>query len=368
MTGTVYSGCECACSTGFAGNACDRCDSSYEGYPACKPIVCTSRCSCNDHAVSVNGTMVSGCVCTCATAYSGSTCERCADNYEHYPTCTATPCNVFQHCNAHADSCSGDFTTGCTCNCATGFSGATCNACALNYGGYPNCIPIVCTVAADCSNHAAEVYGTRVSGCHCRCRTGFAGANCNRCDAKYQGYPNCQPVPCTRLANCHDHATAVTGNLVAGCRCTCAVGYTDSSCDVCATNYAGYPNCTASQCSIATHCNNHATQVSGTSVTGCRCTCASNYVGASCNACGPNYESYPTCSATPCTVASNCNNYATSVNGTLASGCTCACAFGYAGVRCQTCAAGFYNYPYCSPSASKKKVHELVAKPPMPQA
>ena len=368
VTGTVYTGCECTCSTGFAGMACNRCDSNYEGYPACTPIVCTNRCSCNDHAVSVNGTMVAGCVCTCATAYTGPTCERCANNFEHYPSCTAVPCNVFQHCNAHADSCSGDITTGCTCSCATGFAGTTCNACAANYGGYPNCLPIVCTAAADCSNHATEVHGTRVSGCHCRCRSGFAGTNCNRCDAKYQGYPNCQPVPCTRLANCHDHATAVTGNLVAGCRCTCAAGYAGSSCDLCATNYGGYPNCTASQCSISTHCNSHATQVSGTSVTGCRCTCASNYVGASCNACGPNYESYPTCSATPCTVARNCNDHATSVNGTLASGCTCACTFGFAGAGCQTCAAGFYNYPYCSPSASKKKVHELVAKPPMPQA
>ena len=251
VTGTVYGGCECACSTGFAGKSCNRCDNNYEGYPACTPIVCTNRCSCNDHAVSVNGTMVSGCMCTCPAAYTGSACERCANNYEHYPTCSAVPCNVFQHCNAHADSCSGNVTTGCTCNCATGFAGATCSACAVNYQGYPNCLPIACTVVADCSNHATEVHGTRVSGCHCRCRTGFAGANCERCDAKYQGYPNCQPVPCTRLANCHDHATAVTGNLVAGCRCTCAVGYAGSACDVCATNYGGYPNCTASQCSIA---------------------------------------------------------------------------------------------------------------------
>ena len=143
-------------------------------------------------------------------------------------------------------------------------------------------------------------------------------------------------MPCTRLANCHDHAT--------GCHweprrwmplhVRCGLRRLQLR-RMCHELRAADPNCTASQCSIATHCNNHATQVSGTSVTGCRCTCASNYVGASCNACGPNYESYPTCSATPCTVASNCNDHATSVNGTLASGCTCACAFGFAGVRCQ---------------------------------
>ena len=368
VSGAVYSGCECACSLGFTGAACERCDVNYEGYPACTPIACTNRCNCNDHAVTVNGTLVTGCACTCATQYTGAACDRCDPNYEHYPACTPSPCNISQHCNAHADSCTGNATSGYTCYCATGYAGATCGACAAYYQGYPNCVPVACTVAADCSNHATTVHGNRVSGCHCVCRAGFGGANCSRCDASYQGYPNCQPIPCTKAANCHDHATAVTGTLVSGCRCTCATGYRGPTCDMCASNYAGYPNCTAGQCSVATQCNNHATQVTGTLATGCTCTCMASYAGAACNACRPNYELYPACSAIPCTVESNCNGHATSVNGTLPSGCTCSCALGFAGPRCQTCASGFYNYPYCSPSASRKKVHELVVKPPMPKA
>ena len=156
-----------------------------------------------------------------------------------------------------------------------------------------------------------------MSGCTCTCATGYTGSSCNACATNYTGYPTCTAAPCTTATttlgiqhgtaatlhnvsgqtatNCNGHATAVSGNLVSGCTCTCATGYTGSSCNTCATNYTGYPTCTAAPCTTATNCNGHATTVSGNLVSGCTCTCATGYTGSSCNACVSPLNVYPSC-------------------------------------------------------------------------
>ena len=369
VSGTVFVGCQCTCLAGFTGELCERCDSKYENFPACSAIACSSRCDCSNHAATVSGTLVSGCTCGCAAGYAGAKCSRCATNYTNYPSCTMTTCDTCKDCNSHADSTTGNQATGCTCNCYTGYAGPACEACAANYQGYPTCLPIPCTVTADCSNHATAVVGDHVTKCRCTCRVGFAGAKCDRCDAQYTGYPSCAPIPCSRVTDCNNHASAVSGTLVTGCRCTCAAGYTGTACDLCAAGYQGYPNCTATPCTVEGNCNGHATAVRGTLVSGCVCTCNTNYAGTTCGACSANYASYPVCSAISCTIENDCNDHATSVNGTIAAGCTCSCILGYAGAKCGSCASNYYNYPYCSPSVAGARFHKLNAElPPQPRA
>ena len=89
------------------------------------------------------------------------------------------PCTTAENCSNHASSVSGTIQTNCSCVCSTGYAGATCNACATNYYGYPSCVPIPCTIATNCNSQASSVSGNLVDGCSCECLTGFSGATCD---------------------------------------------------------------------------------------------------------------------------------------------------------------------------------------------
>ena len=347
VTGTLVSGCSCTCSTGYTGTTCNVCATNYSGYPTCAPIACTVAANCNNHAASVTGTLVSGCTCSCSTGYTGGSCSTCSTGYYDYPTCVEIPCSVYADCDNHATSVTGTMLSGCTCTCSTGYTGTSCAACATNYGGYPQCVPIACTNAADCSGHALYANGTRVSGCSCTCMVGYTGTACSACATNYSGYPTCNPIVCTNENNCASHAATVTGTLVSGCHCTCLTGYTGTWCNGCSPNYAGYPNCAAIPCTVVANCNNHASQVSGTLVIGCSCTCSTGYTGFACDVCASGYSGYPTCTPIPCTNETNCNSNAATVSGNLVIGCTCTCATGYTGSTCDSCSTNYGGYPEC---------------------
>ena len=100
-----------------------------------------------------------------------------------------------------------------------------CNMCAAGYENYPTCSLIQCSINTDCSGHAASVTGTVYSGCECACSAGFAGIACDRCDIHFEGYPACTPISCTSRADCNGHASSVSGTTVSGCTCTCATGF-----------------------------------------------------------------------------------------------------------------------------------------------
>ena len=100
-------------------------------------------------------------------------------------------------------------------------------------------------------------------------------------------------ISCTNDNNCSSHASSVSGNLADGCTCTCSTGYTGAACNSCSANYTGYPTCTPAACSIGVNCNGHASSVNGTLVSGCTCACSTGYTGAACNSCSANYTGYP---------------------------------------------------------------------------
>ena len=259
------------------------------------PVLCVNSTNCNSHASSVSGTLDVGCSCTCATGYTGANCNSCASGYSDYPTCSLL-CTNSSDCSGRATAVSGTLASGCSCTCAIGYTGAACNSCASGYSGYPTC-SLLCTNSSDCSGRATAVSGTLASGCSCTCATGYTGATCNSCASGYSGYPTCSLL-CTNSSDCSGHADAVVGTLVSGCVCTCSVGYIGTSCSACSSQYQGYPTCSPVPCRVDANCSSHATSVSGTSVSGCACTCAAGYGGAQCNACATGYSNYPSCVAT----------------------------------------------------------------------
>ncbi|MBI5528691.1 MAG: hypothetical protein HY897_20365, partial [Deltaproteobacteria bacterium] len=91
------------CTPGCAG----KCGGASDG--------CTGTCS---DPCSGNGTCAAG-ACTCATGYTGASCNSCDSGYTGYPTCVDDPC-LPDPCNGHASSC--DSGTG-VCTCATGYTG-----------------------------------------------------------------------------------------------------------------------------------------------------------------------------------------------------------------------------------------------------
>ena len=54
--------------------------------------LCTVAAHCNNHALSVSGTLSTGCKCTCSVGYTGAACSSCATSYAGYPSCTLSPC------------------------------------------------------------------------------------------------------------------------------------------------------------------------------------------------------------------------------------------------------------------------------------
>lgn len=75
VTKCVHGGLQgpvCLCNDGFAGAACDHCQSGYEGYPNCLPSPCGCMAgSCNKDTKK----------CDCPVNYAGDKCDICADGF-----------------------------------------------------------------------------------------------------------------------------------------------------------------------------------------------------------------------------------------------------------------------------------------------
>merc|ERR1712203_1283788 len=113
------------------------------------------------------------------------------------------------------------------------------------------------------------------------------------------------------LQHCNGHATSVTEDGTrSSCRCECADQWSGTQCDSCAPGHISYPDC--KQCSVKTHCNNHAVAVvEDGKRERCNCHCDDAWSGEDCNTCAPGYVSYPDCAR--CTVLGHCSGHAINV-------------------------------------------------------
>ena len=396
--GDTYTGCRCDCRNawslsncsvcpyGFnASDDCGSCADGFDGYPACA-LKCTVAANCSGHAVSVAGNARTGCECQCTNRWRGptcsyclpmynqTTCSTCSESAQSFPACEYS-C-VVQNCpNAEQDSavygeegtcvcyCRANASQSCGSGCANGYTGATCG---WNWQ---------CDIAKDCPGRAIAVNNTP-SGCKCLCDGSWNGVSCTNCPQQYDparncsacniGYagvfPNCS-LKCTNLANCSGHATldGVVGTAVDGCSCSCRNAWYGQKCElcpanvdggrdcgVCRTGYSGYPNCSRN-CNVIDDCGNHAVSVQGNVASGCTCQCQNAYNGSTCEICAPIYDPGQQCGqcavgfadyptcSRKCTVIQDCNGRAGNVSGNIVSGCTCQCVNAWIGRSCDQC-------------------------------
>eukprot|EP01060_Flectonema_neradi_P021855 TRINITY_DN298_c0_g1_i7.p1 TRINITY_DN298_c0_g1~~TRINITY_DN298_c0_g1_i7.p1 ORF type:complete len:6169 (+),score=1117.83 TRINITY_DN298_c0_g1_i7:8252-26758(+) len=383
-----WSGADCStCPTEYSGLDCNECGTARINYPFC--TACTNALHCNGHAVSVSTNVEkTQCACTCDPKYTGSSCNRCATGYIGYPACDQ--CTVDVHCSSHADSVTsnqGNTVCNCVCTdkwtgsqcqtCPSQFEQTTCNSCSVGHINYATGCES-CSISKHCSDHATAVTSDATNmNCNCTCSNSWTGSTCSTCPSKYGGtdcdmcapgfinYDTC--TECTIAADCSNNAVSVGSdvaqkNCVCNCRnqfsgpscATCPSAFAGAECNQCASDRILYPTC--SECSIVTHCSNHATSVApDASQTGCDCVCDNfwvgptcsvcpvGYGGANCDQCGIGYipPMLPFC--TKCDVDIHCNGHASSVSST-GTVCVCQCLAGFAGATCDRCDVGYIGY------------------------
>lgn len=405
--------CTCNCSNQFTGSGCnicpsqyiqtgncDRCASGYAGYPQCSPL-CTIAANCNGHAVSVAGTLATGCSCTCQYKWNGTTCNTCPALYEqtqcrtcaagriNYPTC-APACDANVACNGHG-TVSGDQESGCLCNCRYYWGGSNCSTCPAHvspasdcrtceagYARPPACYR-VCTVAQDCSGNAISVSGDVGSGCVCTCRNRWRGLSCNICNGRFNRSNDCGTCLVAAMQptypRCYYRCTDVEcpsgrarmqpqwfdGNRTrTACRCDCSTSTTATTAaatcappSICMPGWPEWNNCTQPEDSCFTDldCSSHAYSVTGSVQDGCNCSCRSSWTGNDCSICPASYNAANDCSSCAfgfggggyplcaflCTNYDNCSGRAYSVSGHSGSGCTCRCSHQWTGDTCAIC-------------------------------
>ena len=232
VSGNKNSGCDCTCENMWVGATCGVCPDNFDKNAdcgACAPgfldyPLCTKACTiaqdCNNHATSVSGTVATGCTCACRNMWQGAQCQTCPSQYDasedcgacapgfvNYPLCTKNPapaCTIAQDCSDNAIQVSGTPATGCICTCRNMWQGAQCQTCPSQYnpaldcgacapgyhGAFPVCVPS-CTIARDCSGNAVAVSGSNATGCVCTCRNMWQGARCQTCPSQYAAAKDC---------------------------------------------------------------------------------------------------------------------------------------------------------------------------------
>ena len=179
--------------------------------------------------------------------------------------------------------------TGFQCNCATGYTGTTCELCDVGYhtaNGQPVSPTNECTIDTYGANNQF-IKCTKTNPClqggtcsddvdngpQCACTTGYTGATCELCDTGYHtanGQPvsatnectiDTYPAPTHQFIKCTKTNPCLQGGQCAddpinGPQCTCAPGYTGATCENCDTGYHtvnGQPVSATNECTIDTY-------------------------------------------------------------------------------------------------------------------
>ncbi|MBX5481333.1 MAG: hypothetical protein IRZ16_05725 [Myxococcaceae bacterium] len=136
---------------------------------------------------------------------------------------------------------------------------------------------------------------------------------------------------------------AVSGGFAG---CACEDGYTGVLCESCATGYQDNDGDSICQpgCALAgLDCGAHGscTDTSGTAV----CACAEGYTGADCRSCAAGFQDHDgdgTCMPDCSTAALDCSGHGGCDDSSGTS--VCACTQGYAGPTCSACADGYQDH------------------------
>jgi hypothetical protein len=235
------SGPACVCAEGFEGSACSACSSGYRrnGPNDCQliPIDCDEDATvCGLHGACVTESGVDS--CQCDELYAGRLCELCEPGYQDNDsdgTCRATCEKANLACKAPS-RCSDAHGTA-VCECPVGYSGDDCSRCALGYRDNGKACVATCAASTiACSPSQTCVDGPM--GARCECAPGYAGPNCDACADGYredESTGSCLPS-CEGLeASCGAHGRC--DDSVGFARCVCDLGYRGAACDDCADEF-----------------------------------------------------------------------------------------------------------------------------------
>eukprot|EP01063_Lacrimia_lanifica_P038631 TRINITY_DN825_c0_g1_i7.p1 TRINITY_DN825_c0_g1~~TRINITY_DN825_c0_g1_i7.p1 ORF type:complete len:1685 (+),score=317.98 TRINITY_DN825_c0_g1_i7:45-5057(+) len=349
----------CDCDEGWAGDACDQCDTDYYTDEC---IHCHPEETCGGAGTCDTTTGE----CICADRWGGPGCQYCKDPWYFPPACDLS-CTRDQNCSsngecvqdhlnfAHHCECdagwSGEWTIdGCnvtcsrendcsghgecqligqtgdfTCQCDRGlptpgmWDGDSCDECVEHYYPESTCDKY-CNEATTCHGR-----GTCDPAGNCDCDAGsraegfWQGERCAECQDGW--YPPFQcNVPCSRDGNCSSHGDCSDVGY-----CKCDPGFTGVACDRC---FPGYfpPNACNQFCDAAISCSNHGdcNAIGG-------CTCHENWFGDDCSKF--------------CNGKLTCNN-----NGMCDPNGKCICDANFVqedGTLCLECVGGWYPYKLC---------------------
>ncbi|XP_042299302.1 laminin subunit alpha-3-like [Sceloporus undulatus] len=297
-------------------------------------------------------------------------------------------------CHGHAEVCdpkSEPNSHRYQCECQHNTCGETCDHCCPGYNqkrwqpattsSSNLCEPCNCHGhATDCyydpeieqRKESLNLYGEYQGGGVCiDCQHNTAGVNCERCANGYYrpyGVPVTAPHGCIRCNCISEHSD---GCEEGSGRCYCKRNYQGRSCDVCADGHHNFPFCywipvhpittpspkedpsaghiTGDGCKpgfFGPHCQPCQCHGSGVlNVDDCdqksgQCQCYTGFQGTACDSCAVGYFHYPFCQKCECNLA-----------GTVPEVCDfqgrCLCRSEVDDIHCNSCRPGYHSFPFC---------------------
>ena len=411
-TDDEINGPQCNCTLGYTGTTCQTCATDYHtanGLPVSNTNACINdfygstnqwtKCSKTNpclHGGICTDDETDGPQCSCATGYRGTTCQSCTTNYHTangLPVSNDNACisdfygsaNKWTRCTKtnpclQGGICTDDDTLGPQCDCATGYTGTTCQICATNYhtaDGLPvkktnACIKDFygsinqwtrctktnpCLQGGICSDN--EIYGPQ-----CTCATGYTGVICQFCDSEYHT-ANGQPVSSTNPCISDYYGTSRNPyngafDLENGSSDTSGDGSGDGSGEGAQLVEMGnvFNEIFFVKCTKFNPCFQGGTCIDD-KINGPQCGCTTGYTGTTCQTCDTDYhtanglpvsdtnacinDSYGSTNQwTRCTKTNPCLQGGTCADDEI-NGPQCSCAIGYIGTTCQTCATDYHT-------------------------
>ncbi|KAL9868319.1 laminin subunit alpha-3 isoform 2-T2 [Geothlypis trichas] len=263
-------------------------------YYSIKDISIGGRCVCHGHAEVCNPKSAENQYqfqCECQHNTCGETCDHCCPGYnqKQWQPATAGSTNICEPCNCHGHATD-------------------------------------CYYDADVDRRRASlnIHGHYEGGGVCiNCQHNTAGINCEKCAKGYYrpyGVPVWAPDGCIPCSCNLEHAD---GCEEGSGRCFCKQNFQGDHCERCADGFYGYPFC------VYTPLNPSTSSVPSDAVAG-------DIIGG----CKPGYFG-PQCLPCQC--------HGAGVLGSDCDGSTgqCRCRTGFGGFSCDTCAAGYFQYPFC---------------------
>ncbi|XP_055492345.1 laminin subunit alpha-2 [Leucoraja erinacea] len=266
----------------------------------------------------------------CPPGYTGTRCDRCSEGYFGRPTKPGGSCQPCQ-CNNNLDlSIPGgcNSLTGECLRCIQGITGRFCDECADGYFGDAviarNCQACKCHANGSVANLCDKQTG------QCECKDNVAGRQCDHC------LPNCWWDHKNKI--CMSCQCSPIGSMSLRCdkegNCICKPGFFGKQCDLSGQAHEGKYQ---EDVQMARPAVGHRRRWWTTGIGGCP---RGAYKPASPSVTGSEaYYLHTSRGCVPC----SCNSF-----GSKSFDCNdkgqCKCQPGVTGLKCDRCAAGFYNF------------------------